>query len=318
MTEPFVLDGRWDGDFTWIWSVEDADDAERAGTLDEDADDGCYVIDLDDEASPLIDRVLATGSTGLDPELEVHVSSGGEPEVWDNQQLRSMIDGACEVCRRALEGPGSGRRTIDAAELTKVAQAATLLAALWGLRLESGADDPENPDDDVIDGVDAIRKIAADCEYMLFARIRPRRNGTFALHWREVDRQLVSEAVTELRAMMSSDDPSISRLFPSAYGSDADRNAGWDALARGELIEKRLEALGIVEDLLVRKSCSESELGSLMRSINDARLVLGTRLDVGEEHPPVGLSAADRSVYLVYEHLGYLLSQTIRAMRTTL
>jgi hypothetical protein len=153
----------------------------------------------------------------------------------------------------------------------------------------------------------------------LWTAIRRRRDGTFAIKWSAIDRSLLEMVVGEMRELVTSDDPGVTRLYPSAYGNDDDeRNAGWDALARGELVDHRLASLDTVEGLLRHDRGSAEELGALMRVVNDARLVLGTRLDVTEDGPPADLSPDERRAYALYEHLAALLVVTIRALDSTL
>src|SRR4051794_18111478 len=121
---------------------------------------------------------------------------------------------------------------------------------------------------------------------MQLTTIRSRRDGTFTIRWGVLDRELLAHVVGELRELVTSDDPSVTRLFPSAYGSDDERNAGWDVLARGELVASRLATLDVVDALIGRRHADADEIDALMRTVNDARLVLGSRLDVTEEGPP--------------------------------
>ncbi len=54
-----------------------------------------------------------------------------------------------------------------------------------------------------------------------------------------------------------------------------------------------------------------------MSVINDARLVLGTRLDVSEDDEP-DFDDPDIGLYLIYDELGYLLDSIVTAMITVL
>ncbi|MFN8050062.1 MAG: DUF2017 family protein [Acidimicrobiales bacterium] len=257
---------------------------------------------------------LAQGAAAVSPELAVTVQDvDGEREL-DDHELRELVQRASDACLDALAAPALAGDD----ELMELAEAAGLLSSLWTLNLEVAYfPDPEARLAEA-GWVDAIGRLAADCQQMLFTRFRPRRDGTFTLKWRNSDRELVAAAIVELRALLGTDDPSIARLFPAAYGGDEERNAGWDALARRELVERRLEALETVESLLSRDRCTADELNAVMRSINDVRLVLGTRLDVDESGVPASLDEADRGTYAVYEHLGFLLSLAVRALRSTL
>ena len=83
-------------------------------------------------------------------------------------------------------------------------------------------------------------------------------------------------------------------------------------------IEKRLEALTVTEALMKQRSCTVDELNSFMRCLNDARLVLGTRLDVDEEGFPSDPDGVTRTERIVYESLTHLLGRTVEALNTGL
>ncbi len=50
-----------------------------------------------------------------------------------------------------------------------------------------------------------------------------------------------------------------------------------------------------------------------MTALNSLRLVLGTRLDVGEDPPELDLDDPEAPMYAVYEYLAWMLEQAIRA-----
>lgn len=308
----------WDHDEVWVWAADDSGDqpdGSEGTSAPDDADRFALVVP--EAALTILHGKLALGAEPLPTTFAVELDDAegsGRPTVWDNARVRTMIDEASVALSKAL---GESAGTLDSGRVEVIARDAQLLAALWGLHLaDSSADDPSVKALDET-WVDALAKLAADCSYMLYSRIRARRDGTFALRWRPVDRELVASAASELGNLILNEDSSVARLFPTAYQSDPERNAGWDALVRRELVEKRLAALETVAELLERRSCTADELGTLMRSVNDARLVLGTQLDVSEDGPGALTTEAQLHSYAIYEHLGFLLSQIIRAMRTT-
>src|SRR5947209_5095809 len=79
------------------------------------------------------------------------------------------------------------------------------------------------------------------------------------------------------------DDPSLRRLFPTAYPDDAERDREYRQLVGDELVERRRAALDTLLATVDASSVSEDDLAAWMGAINDLRLVLGTRLDVSEE-----------------------------------
>ena len=153
----------------------------------------------------------------------------------------------------------------------------------------------------------------------LFDRHGPfkrRRDGTFSVELSELDRQLLGDLVAQLRTLLSTDSPALVRLFPPAYGDDEERNAGYAALAGSELVERRLAALTEVERTLDATSLTEDELATWMRSVNGVRLVLGTILDVDEEHVAPDPGDERAPLHATYEYLGYLLERMVEAIST--
>jgi len=126
---------------------------------------------------------------------------------------------------------------------------------------------------------------------------------------------MVRDLSRELDALLDTDDPGVVRLFPPAYGPDQERSRDFDALARMELIESRRAALTVLADALDRAEVNGDDLASLMRAVNDLRLVIGTRLDVAEDEDPTRhADGPDAAAWAAYERLGRLLSDIVDAL----
>ena len=153
---------------------------------------------------------------------------------------------------------------------------------------------------------------------MVFDRDRVRRRGPgrYQIKLRPNERTLVADLVGQLREQLvaSTDDPSVRRLFPPAYPDDAERDAGYQVLTRDELLEHRLAALDVVEATLDGGDLDDDAMSAWMGTLNSLRLVLGTRLDVDEELPPLDSADPLAPAYAVYEYLGWLLSQVVDAL----
>ena len=156
---------------------------------------------------------------------------------------------------------------------------------------------------------------------MVFDRDRVRRHGPgrYRVKLRPNERALVADLVGQLRDQLlaSTDDPSVRRLFPPAYPDDAERDAGYQVLTRDELLEHRLAALDTVEATLDGDVIDDA-MTAWMGTLNSLRLVLGTRLDVDEELPPLDSADPLAPAYAVYEFLGWLLSQVVDALSADL
>ncbi len=144
----------------------------------------------------------------------------------------------------------------------------------------------------------------------------------------EVERELLRSLAPQLRDLLatgsSEGDPTLHRLFPTAYANDPERDAGYQALVRDELLEKRFASLDLLETTASRADgsgeLSGDELNAWMRSINDLRLVLGTRLDVSEDDDPAGIDPddPDAQAWSIYHYLAMLQSFIIDALSADL
>jgi hypothetical protein len=159
-------------------------------------------------------------------------------------------------------------------------------------------------------------------------RLRRTRHGDFELRLPAEERELLASVVAQLRSLLTAGagagsegggalDPSLRRLFPTAYADDPDRDAEYQALVRDDLLEKRLAALDVVEETVEATRLTEEQVLTWMGAVNDLRLVLGTRLDVGEDTPlDPDPDDPDAPAVVVYGYLGYLLETIVDALAT--
>ena len=75
-----------------------------------------------------------------------------------------------------------------------------------------------------------------------------------------------------------------------------------------DLVRSQLEALDLVERTIDGSTVDRDELEAWMRAINSVRLVIGTRLDIGEEAFEVEPDDPDLPLYAVYDFLSSLLA----------
>jgi hypothetical protein len=151
-------------------------------------------------------------------------------------------------------------------------------------------------------------------------RIKRVRGGAYQVRLRPEELTLLHELVPQLRELLTAttDDPSVRRLFPTAYNEDPERDREYQALVRDELLERRLSALDTVEETLDEDRLDEDQMGRWMGALNDLRLVIGTRLDVDESLPRLDADDPRAPAYAVYEYLGWLLDQVVSAMSEAL
>lgn len=142
------------------------------------------------------------------------------------------------------------------------------------------------------------------------SRVRRTRSGGYRLRIPANERDLLRSLPGQLRDLLETDDPALERLFPPAYPDDADRDREYQDMARADLIDGRRSALEIMESTIDADEVDVDELDAWMRSLNDLRIVLGTRMGVTEEttdHP-------EREAFALYLYLGWLLEQVVAAL----
>lgn len=119
------------------------------------------------------------------------------------------------------------------------------------------------------------------------ARVKRVRGGRFALRITGAERDVLRSLPAQLRQLMTRQEaranPDLRRLFPTAYPDDPAKAAEYDAMVRDDLVAERLAAIDVMERTIDSDRLSEEELLAWLSSINDLRLVLGTRLDVAED-----------------------------------
>jgi len=114
-------------------------------------------------------------------------------------------------------------------------------------------------------------------------------------------------------------DPVLERLFPRAYldPTEEEAESDWQRLVHGDLVDGRRRALATVEGTLAAAqprrgrfelTLSEEQAQAWLAVLNDARLALGTRLEVTEDMDLSGLDPddPDTAPFAVYWWLGML------------
>ncbi|MDH4276547.1 MAG: DUF2017 domain-containing protein [Acidimicrobiia bacterium] len=142
-------------------------------------------------------------------------------------------------------------------------------------------------------------------------------DGRFRVKLAPDVRSFLVRLADEIDEIVALDIPETRRLFPTAYPHDPEKDAGYQVLSRDGLIEQRRTAADTVRETADNEVVTEDELAQWMSVINDARLVLGTRLDVSEDDEP-DFDDPDIGLYLIYDELGYLLDSIVTAMITVL
>jgi hypothetical protein len=131
------------------------------------------------------------------------------------------------------------------------------------------------------------------------------------------ERELLSQIAGELRALIDDapEDPDLRRLFPRAHEDEALEEQYRD-LTRDQLMTGRNRALETIEETATSSLLSPQEADAWLRGLNDARLVLGTRLEGTEDYDwdAVDLSHPDAQELALYAYLSWLQEQLVEAL----
>ena len=153
----------------------------------------------------------------------------------------------------------------------------------------------------------------------------------FVVRLEDTEREVLASLLDDLdRLLDEAGDPErevtpvVTRLFPPAFtdheGRDAERDEEYQRLMREELIVSRRAAIAASRSWLTgeqgERRISESELTSMMRSLNSLRLVLGSILGIEDD---LGSELADEAAtdspdHQLYAWTGWLLEWTVTAL----
>ncbi|MGZ8570877.1 MAG: DUF2017 family protein [Actinomycetota bacterium] len=155
---------------------------------------------------------------------------------------------------------------------------------------------------------------------MTRAPIGPARGGGVTLRLPDEVRRTLAEMARQLGELYGSDeaadDPAVARLFPTAYLEDPMANIEFDSSMGDGLREGRLEAIAVVERTADAPRLTDEEASAWLTTLNDARLVLGTRLGVTEESDEGDFDEDERTAatYQTYLMLSAVVDMLVEAM----
>lgn len=117
------------------------------------------------------------------------------------------------------------------------------------------------------------------------------------------------------------EDPALARLFPDAY-DDPDEAAEFRRFNQRDLRNTKVANLTLARATLERPDptrLDDSECQAWLVTLNDLRLTLGTRLDIGEGSPESYLELPEddptRALFLVYDWLTHHQDRLVGAMQ---
>jgi hypothetical protein len=141
------------------------------------------------------------------------------------------------------------------------------------------------------------------------------RSGRYQLHLSRDERDLLRSLPEQLKAVLREDDASLRRLFPPAYTDDPEREADYQRLMRDDLLARRQAAHETMARTIDANDLDGEEMNAWLATLNDFRLVLGTRLEVSEDDVGDLSNLRDATPELtLYHYLTYLEEAVVEAL----
>jgi hypothetical protein len=152
--------------------------------------------------------------------------------------------------------------------------------------------------------------------------------ATFAVDEVRVLRKVAGEVVALLTDGMDHGDPVVSRLFPDIYPERPEDSQEFRQYTEGDLKTGKIDQAGAILAALPDEGEGEVRLDgeaadAWLRAINDARLAMGTRLDITAEtdlseelDEAILIDPGSSRVFQlsVYAYLGYLQESLLNAI----
>jgi hypothetical protein len=152
--------------------------------------------------------------------------------------------------------------------------------------------------------------------------------ASFAVDEVRVLRKVAGEVVALLTDGMDHGDPVVGRLFPDIYPDRPEDSAEFRLYTEGDLKTGKIDQAGAILAALPDSGEGEVRLDgeaaeAWLRAINDARLAMGTRLDIKADSDlseeldrAILLDPASSRVFQlsVYAYLGYLQESLLNAL----
>jgi hypothetical protein len=150
--------------------------------------------------------------------------------------------------------------------------------------------------------------------------VTPLRDGGYRLRIGRAERDVLEALCVELRELIEDADEAVDRLYPAAYGEDAEASAEYDRLVRDSLTSGHLDVLGVVSATVHADRLDHAQVEAWCTALNDMRLVLGERLGVTEDLYERSIHPSDPRAreYSLYAWLTWLQGAVVDALAARL
>lgn len=153
---------------------------------------------------------------------------------------------------------------------------------------------------------------------MIRSRLRRARDGSWQLRLPAAERDLLRSLPSQVRQLIAAGDDCTRRLFPPAYADDAAGERDYREMVGDALIASHQASLRTLESSVDAEMLDDEQLNAWLGALNDLRLVLGTRLEVGEDLEPLPPGDPRTPAMATYAYLSMLQEQMVQALAATL
>ncbi len=144
------------------------------------------------------------------------------------------------------------------------------------------------------------------------------RQGRFHPRLSASEQELLASAARQALELLAADDSATKRLYPVAYPDDPEAQAEFRTMMGDGLRDRHQRALDFLAATASAETLEESELQQWMGALEVLRLVLGTRLDVGEDMVEIDALDPRAGQYALYAYLSVLQGQIVDALASML
>lgn len=150
---------------------------------------------------------------------------------------------------------------------------------------------------------------------------QPKGSDRFIVNLGQRERQVLRAVCEDLLGALDEPEaqPLLRRVYPVAHVDDAAIDSAYQEMVHSDLVASRRAALERVVATVDDDELDRQTLDTWMIGLNTVRLVLGTRLDVGEgPQPELEPDDPDLVARAVYEFLGGIVETIVRSLTSTL
>lgn len=152
-------------------------------------------------------------------------------------------------------------------------------------------------------------------------RVVRRPDGRYRLHLPKPERAVVRQLPAQLRQELAEPkQPDLRRVFPPASNEDDRLVQEYRELIGDQLLAGRVRAVETMEATVDANDLDEEQVLAWLSTVNDLRLILGTRLGVTDEKQDEGLPDDDprAQAWALYHYLAFLEDQVVQALSEAL